>query len=205
MSMTDFQQGVVAAAETAVHILREWGSPGTIHRIDEHALKDLLMDVQRRTPRPPAAPAENASRTQCDRAELVIQRALSCGWITFNTSVAHSQFHATLRIALNMEVEARGPYPVESAPPLSTSEPAEAYIQELRTAIGELLDALPTDFPHRDRYNDLTATKPAGAPSEEDMARALEDADRRASQRISRDYWNYLARSVLALLRQTKE
>lgn len=51
-------------------------------------------------------------RQTCDRAELAIQRALKQGWITFNTSTAHAAFHATLRIALNMEVEAGGPYPV---------------------------------------------------------------------------------------------
>lgn len=52
-------------------------------------------------------------RTQCDRAELVIQRGLAQNWITFNTSTAHAQVHATLRIALNMEVEAGGPYAAE--------------------------------------------------------------------------------------------
>lgn len=53
-------------------------------------------------------------RKMCDRADLAIQRALNCNWITFNTSTARAQFHATLRIALNMEVEAGGPYPVET-------------------------------------------------------------------------------------------
>jgi hypothetical protein len=51
-------------------------------------------------------------RELCDRAEIAIERAFNCGWITFNTPTARASLHATLRIALDMEVEAGGPYPV---------------------------------------------------------------------------------------------
>jgi hypothetical protein len=51
-------------------------------------------------------------RELCDRAEIAIDRALNCGWIAFNSSTARASLHATLRIALDMEVEAGGPYPV---------------------------------------------------------------------------------------------
>jgi hypothetical protein len=73
--MTDFQQGVIAATETAVHILREWGKHGTIRRIDERALTDLIVDVQRRTPRPPAASAEISFRRDIDIAEDIVKHA----------------------------------------------------------------------------------------------------------------------------------
>jgi hypothetical protein len=93
--MTDFQQGVVAATETAVHILREWGSHGTIHRIDEHALKDLIVDIQRRALRPPAVPAESEP-----------DLGLSDGDVRF---------------------------PPPSVPPLSASEPAGAPSEDALT------------------------------------------------------------------------
>jgi hypothetical protein len=51
-------------------------------------------------------------RELCDRAEIAIDRALNCNWISFNSPTARASLHATLRIALDMEVEAGGPYPV---------------------------------------------------------------------------------------------
>lgn len=51
-------------------------------------------------------------RELCDRAETTIQRALNCGWIAITSPTDREQLHATIRIALNMEVEADGPYPV---------------------------------------------------------------------------------------------
>jgi hypothetical protein len=43
----------------------------------------------------------------CDRAEIIIQRAVNCGWIIVKN---REQFKATLRIALDTEVRAGGPY-----------------------------------------------------------------------------------------------
>jgi hypothetical protein len=51
-------------------------------------------------------------RELCDRADIAIDRALNCNWISFNSPTARASLHATLRIALDMEVEAGGPYPV---------------------------------------------------------------------------------------------
>jgi len=46
----------------------------------------------------------------CDRAEITVHRAVNCGWIT-----AHNRYQLkrTIRIALDMEVEAGGPYLVD--------------------------------------------------------------------------------------------
>jgi hypothetical protein len=55
---------------------------------------------------------KDETREFCDRADIVIDRALNCNWISFNTPTARASLHATLRIALDMEVEAGGPYPV---------------------------------------------------------------------------------------------
>jgi hypothetical protein len=46
-----------------------------------------------------------------DRAEIVIQRAVNCGWITVQN---REQLKATIRIALDTEVRAGGPYPDKS-------------------------------------------------------------------------------------------
>lgn len=46
-------------------------------------------------------------RERCDRADIVIKRAVNCGWITLHNE---QQLHATIRIALDTEVEAGGPY-----------------------------------------------------------------------------------------------
>jgi hypothetical protein len=48
-----------------------------------------------------------------DRADISIRRALNCGEIAFSSQAARAQFHATLRLALDMEVEAGGPYEVQ--------------------------------------------------------------------------------------------
>lgn len=48
----------------------------------------------------------------CDRAEIVIQRAVAQGWITVHN---REQLRATLRIALDTEVRAGGPFPDRSA------------------------------------------------------------------------------------------
>jgi hypothetical protein len=55
---------------------------------------------------------KDETREFCDRADIAIDRALNCGWISFLTPTARASLHATLRIALDMEVEAGGPYPV---------------------------------------------------------------------------------------------
>lgn len=52
-------------------------------------------------------PAPDAMREACDRTEIIINRALNCNWITVND---REQLKATLRIALNTEVAAGGPY-----------------------------------------------------------------------------------------------
>ena len=44
----------------------------------------------------------------CDRAELVIMRAINQGWIVVNN---HAALKATIRIALDTEVRAGGPFP----------------------------------------------------------------------------------------------
>jgi hypothetical protein len=46
-------------------------------------------------------------REACDRTETIIERALNCHWITV---LDRAQLKATLRIALDTEVEAGGPY-----------------------------------------------------------------------------------------------
>lgn len=51
--------------------------------------------------------AVNTKDGTCDRAELVIQRAVSQGWITVHN---RDDLKATLRIALDTEVRAGGPY-----------------------------------------------------------------------------------------------
>lgn len=43
----------------------------------------------------------------CDRAELVIQRAINCGWVTVHN---FDELRANIRIALDTEVRAGGPY-----------------------------------------------------------------------------------------------
>lgn len=43
----------------------------------------------------------------CDRTELVIGRAVAQGWITVHN---HEQLKATIRVALDTEVRAGGPY-----------------------------------------------------------------------------------------------
>ena len=51
---------------------------------------------------------EDAARAErCDRAELVIGRAVAQGWITVHN---RAQLKATLRIALDTEVRAGGPF-----------------------------------------------------------------------------------------------
>lgn len=47
------------------------------------------------------------SREARDRTETIIERALNCHWITVTD---RAQFQATLRIALDTEVAAGGPY-----------------------------------------------------------------------------------------------
>lgn len=54
-----------------------------------------------------ASPSSDAMREACDRTEIIINRALNCNWLTVND---HEQFKATLRIALDTEVAAGGPY-----------------------------------------------------------------------------------------------
>lgn len=46
---------------------------------------------------------------RCDRADLLVQRGLNCGWITKEHA---DTWRANIRIGLDMEVEAGGPYPV---------------------------------------------------------------------------------------------
>jgi hypothetical protein len=46
-------------------------------------------------------------RETCDRVDTIVGRCVNCGWITVHNE---QQFRATLRIALNTEVEAGGPY-----------------------------------------------------------------------------------------------
>ena len=48
----------------------------------------------------------------CDRAELVIMRALTQGWVTVHN---REMLKATIRIALDTEVRAGGPRPDKSA------------------------------------------------------------------------------------------
>jgi hypothetical protein len=55
---------------------------------------------------------DDEGRELCDRADIAIERALNCNWISFISPTARASLHATLRIALDMEVEAGGPYPV---------------------------------------------------------------------------------------------
>lgn len=45
-----------------------------------------------------------------DRAELVVKRALNCGWVNPETTDI-KQLKGTIRIALDTEVRAGGPYP----------------------------------------------------------------------------------------------
>lgn len=47
------------------------------------------------------------SKEMCDRAETIIARAVNCHWITVHD---RAQLKANLRIALDTEVEAGGPY-----------------------------------------------------------------------------------------------
>lgn len=50
---------------------------------------------------------------QCDRAEITINRAVNCGWITVHN---REQLKTTIRIALDTEVEAGGPVLVIAKP-----------------------------------------------------------------------------------------
>jgi hypothetical protein len=43
----------------------------------------------------------------CDRAEILIQRAVNCGWITVHD---RDQFKRNVRVALDQEVRSGGPY-----------------------------------------------------------------------------------------------
>lgn len=49
----------------------------------------------------------------CDRAEILIQRAVNCGWITV---LDRDQFKRNLRVALDQEVRSGGPYVEGSVP-----------------------------------------------------------------------------------------
>jgi hypothetical protein len=241
-----FAAGVKAAAEIAVHILREWGKYGTIYRIDDRALKDLEMDVQRRTPRPPTVQAvvPNDSfvaglKAAAKAAQTAYAEARDSEWDDgFNdarTIIANAIRALRPPAAPANPTGITGDYAGDlTEQPLSASEPAGAkqpqydcwdegfprsaepagapiHSAAVEAAAEQLWEAM---LPRRTMQWCISTAKtmlttaqrnePAGAPSEEDVARALEDADRRASQRIfSRDYWNYLARAVLALLRQS--
>ena len=48
-----------------------------------------------------------AKQEPCDRADLIMRRSLNCGWITV---LDEKQFLSNLRLALDTEVEAGGPY-----------------------------------------------------------------------------------------------
>jgi len=73
------------------------------------------------------------AREHCDRADISIRRALNCGWITIPNELCRQQLYATLRIALDMEVEAGGPYPVEQWQdwPADTSLPLPDLIETI--------------------------------------------------------------------------
>lgn len=47
------------------------------------------------------------ARESCDRTETIIERSLNCNWITVRD---REQLKATLRIALDTEIRAGGPY-----------------------------------------------------------------------------------------------
>jgi hypothetical protein len=53
---------------------------------------------------------ETTEREPCDRASLVVKRAENCGWLKFISPHGRDQLLATIRIALDTEVEAGGPY-----------------------------------------------------------------------------------------------
>lgn len=55
----------------------------------------------------PSNASTDESPEPCDRADIVMQRAVNCGWITVHDK---KQFLANLRIALDTEVRAGGPY-----------------------------------------------------------------------------------------------
>ena len=51
------------------------------------------------------------TREHIAREKVVSNRAENCGWITIHD---RAQFEALIRLALNTEVEAGGPYPDET-------------------------------------------------------------------------------------------
>lgn len=57
-------------------------------------------------------------RPRCDRAEILVQRAVNCGWIQCLGEHGRRQLQTTARIALDAEVEAGGPYLTPAAPTL---------------------------------------------------------------------------------------
>lgn len=54
--------------------------------------------------------------TTVDRAAICVQRAINCGWITIHGPNGGQQLLATIRLALDTEVQAGGPYAVKELP-----------------------------------------------------------------------------------------
>ncbi len=89
----------------------------------------------------------------CDRAELVVKRAINCGWIEeYSTDIP--QLQGTIRIALDTEVRAGGPYLDRSVLP-STSE----YSHPVYAALDEVEDLIRRASVIRDDLVSLAATE----------------------------------------------
>ena len=71
-------------------------------------------------------------REMCDHANMVIDRAISQGLITFMTPTARGSLHALMQIALEHEVEAGGPFVKQKrnagGPSLTTCEHCGRHI-----------------------------------------------------------------------------
>jgi hypothetical protein len=114
---------------------------------DKDAMRSRITTVQdalASTVVEPSGQMIDVERNHVDRAEIVIQRALNCGWITA-TPEGLVQLRATIRIALDTEVRARGPH-LDRSPAETTTEPEDdpanaEVIARLKQAFGGDPDA----------------------------------------------------------------
>lgn len=77
------------------------------HRFAEILFSDAARGTDRRCQCGARLWEPAANREPCDRTAIVIDRSINCGWITVAN---REQLKATLRLALDTEVEAGGPY-----------------------------------------------------------------------------------------------
>lgn len=163
-------------------------------------------------------------RESCDRADTIIKRSENCHWITVHD---RQQLHANLRIALDTEVEAGGPYlnngwnAARLLVGVMQTDARDAEIEalsgDIRWAINVLLEKIAAKFEANDTWDiwksdaaSLVRSFKHALPAQcrEDVARALHEAHKPfcdytydfEDPQSSRHVYETLADAVLALL-----